>query len=265
MEHSGSPLPGPAQRRHWGQQLHAGHTPPHSPFIHPVLPPPPGSATSLPPRPGTPHGRCQHTAPHASIPHPQVPSVLPGAELPGHPALSAAANYPPRKMHFKLVRAHSRRLPSNAPATASKCQCCVSLGSGGEPRERWLLRSSRHSWLLPAAPASPPSPGYKRAGGKGKSCLRGVFQHQQSPTGSCQTEPLQALATSGRCYRDTFVPLETSTEGRAAFHCPQLNQHLTAQSGDEALGAGGCAGSGPAAPEAAAGKGERSPPQHPRR
>ena len=151
-KHSGSPLPAPAQRRHCGQQMHAGHTPPHSPFIHPALPPPPGSATSLPPRPGTPQGRCQHTAPHAS--DPQVPSVLPGAELPRHPALSAAANYPPRKMLFKLVRAYSRRLPSNAPATASKCRCCVSPGSGGEPRERWL-RSSRHSWLLPTAAASP--------------------------------------------------------------------------------------------------------------
>lgn len=54
---------------------------------------------------------------HASDPCPQAPDVFPGAEHPGHAVLSTATNYPPRKTHFKL-RAYSRRLPSNAPATA---------------------------------------------------------------------------------------------------------------------------------------------------
>lgn len=130
--------------------------------------------------------------------------------------LSAAAHYPPGKMHFKLLRAYSRRLPSHAPASASEHQhrqppppCAGCRGhtarSGSEPREPRLC--SGHAWLLPSAAAWPLSPGDKRAGGKGKLCLHRVSQRQQSPTGSpLHWVPPKRLPTSGNWDREMLVP-----------------------------------------------------------
>lgn len=102
-------------------------------------------------------------------------------------------------------------LPQHPSANMTR----VSPGGGGE-------LCSRHLGLLPAA--SDLSPGSKRAGEKGKFYLHRLLQHQQSPQGPCQTEPLQALSTSGSCYRKTFVSPETNSKRKAASHGPQLNQ-----------------------------------------
>lgn len=194
--------------------MRSGHTPLHSPFIHPTLPPPPGSATSPPPRPGTP-GVTASTRPRRASDTLPRPGALPGAECPGHAVLSTAAHHPLRKTHFKLLRASSRRLPSNALPqhprvnTDSCLRTRVSPGRGGEPREPWLCFGQ--STLLSYRNCPVPRQG---AGGKGKLYLHRISQHQQSPTGvqtrlsPSKSSRQQAAATE----REMLVPPRAAAE-----------------------------------------------------
>lgn len=164
--------------------MRSGHAPLHSPFIHPTLPPPPGSATSPPPRPGTPGGTASTRPRRASDTLPR-PGALPGAECPGHAVLSTAAHHPLRKTHFKLLRASSRRLPSNALPqhprvnTDSCLRTRVSPGRGGEPREPWLCFGQ--STLLPTGTVLSPGKGQEARA----SCIcTGSPSTSRAPQGS---------------------------------------------------------------------------------